>query len=157
MPLSFENAFAAGFVISGTAVLQELLTPPDINHPQIITPNPTAIQREQDAQVEFTWNQTGPLIGSLGAHTWRFDVFLEQMGPNEGPNIPFKLEPYSTTTGFQPSVICKIPKNTVPVGLYRVTARMMLLLGTLIPATALDTNASPMVSFEDLGLVQYYN
>jgi hypothetical protein len=150
--MNFENVLAAGFTVSsGTAVLQELATLPDNDFPQVVTVGPTAIQTEQDAQVEFTWSQTGPLVPWITA-TWRFDVFLEQMGPTEGPAIPYKTDPFVGTIGSK-SYIVPIAKNTIPVGLYRVTARMML----IGPGLLLDTAVSPIVAFEDLGFVQYHN
>jgi hypothetical protein len=150
--MNFENVLASGFVVTGNAFLQELLTPnPDLNF-SIDQSQTSAIQVEQDAQVLFVWNQTGPLTPWLTA-IWRFDVFLEQMGPNEGPLVLPGQKIYDSTLNSD-FFACPIPAGSVPVGLYRVTARMMLLgSGSLLN----DTTASPVVSFEDLGLVQFHN
>jgi hypothetical protein len=158
MPLSFENALGGGFNMTATAVLKELPSLPgqDLFNPDVITPNPNAIQRDLNAEVFFTWNLTGPGFAMLMPQTWRFDVFLERMGIGEGPTIPLAIAPFVGTIGTY-SASCPIPRLTVPVGLYRVTARMMLLPGALTPATAFDNLVSGMVAFEDLGMVQFYN
>jgi hypothetical protein len=150
--MNFENVLTSGFVVSGgSAVLQEFVTLPDSDFPQVITVGPTAIQTEQDARVEFNWTQSGPLLPWITA-TWRLDVFLEQMGPLEGPTITYKTVPYVGASGPQTDFV-NIPKNTIPVGLYRVTARMML----IGPGLSAETAVSPIVAFEDLGFVQYHN
>jgi hypothetical protein len=152
MPLSFENV-ASGVFASGSAVLQEMLSP-NTNFPQLITVGPVAIQREENARVVFAWNQTGPMVPFMQGE-WRFDVFFEQMGPSEGPGIAFTHTPFVPVIGAY-TFICPIPANTVPVGLYRVTVRMMLVPTSSATAFS-DTSVSPIVAFEDLGLVQYHN
>jgi hypothetical protein len=151
--MNFENVFTGGIAITGTAVLQELLSPNTLAS-QLITVGPVAIQREQNARVVFSWNQSGWMSIFLQGE-WRFDVFLEQMGPNEGPAIPFTHTPVVPLVGAY-TFICPIPANTVPVGLYRVTARMMLVPTSSATAFS-ETSFSPVVAFEDLGLVQYHN
>jgi hypothetical protein len=154
MPLSFENVTTIP-IISGSAVLQEVSSP-NSNFPQLITVGPVAVQTEQLSQVVFTWNQSGPMALFLYGE-WRFDVFFEQMGHLEmlGP-VPKQTVTYNPIAGTGFTATVTMLPGTIPVGLYRVTARMMLLPITSGSAFS-DTAISPIVAFEDLGFVQYHN
>jgi hypothetical protein len=148
--MPFENVLNAGITVSGSATLQELPSA-GLPFPSLVTVGPVAIQQDQVSQVVFNWTQGGPLLPWITAN-WRFDVFLEQMGPSEGPAILFTTTPYIGAAGAFTSTLV-IPAGTVPVGVFRVTARMMLLQAGFTS----DTSVSPVVAFEDLGLVQYHN
>ena len=115
--------------------------------PNGIPLNLNAVQTDQSVEIVYHWNQSGWLLPLLGSCQCHFEVFLERMGEFEfGPIAP-KVIPFSNTSGsFVTNVT--IPANTVPPGLYRITARFML--------TATGGSASPCVGFADLGFANWY-
>ncbi len=149
--LSFENVLTTGaFNVSGAVNYHEKVMAPNGTYdPDVTNPNPASVQVDQDAFVRFNWNQNGILTTML-AGKWKLDVFFEQMGPSEGPAIPSKLVPYESVNPKNYSVDVQIPAGTISEGLYRVTARLML-LPTATPGL------SPICAFTDLGLIQYFN
>jgi hypothetical protein len=150
--LTFDNALTVGFSVSGTAQMQEL-SGPGGSFPSVVTTPPTSIQLDQNSRLEFTWTQVG-ILSTMLTGIWRCDVFLEQMGPGEGPACAGVTTPFVPTSGHTYNVFCNIPAGSVPIGLYRVTARLMLLPNS----SGGNPNAlSPIAAFEDLGLVQYHN
>jgi hypothetical protein len=149
MSLSLDNALTVGFNVSGYSQLVELGPFPGTGFPP--GPNPTSIQRDQNSRVEFSWTQIG-ILSTMLMGTWRCDVFLEQMGPGEGPAITGSTTAFVQVDGNAYNHSVNIPAGLVPVGLYRVTSRLMLL-----PIGGNENSLSPIVGFEDLGLVQYHN
>lgn len=108
------------------------------------------IQADQPFQILFHWNQGGSGVWAIGAGIWRFEIFLELMGPGEAP-VP---KGYFTTTqagnsspGFYAQKI-DVPANTVVPGVYRVVCSMQLVVGGVPKALA---------GFDDLGLIRIYD
>lgn len=149
--LTFDNALTVGFSVNGSSTLQELSG--GGGFPSVVTTPPTSIQLDQNSRVEFNWSQVG-ILSTMLTGIWRCDVFLEQMGPGEGPAITGSTTAFVPVSGNNYTVFCNIPAGSVPIGLYRVTSRLMLLPNS----SGGNPNAlSPIAAFEDLGLVQYHN
>jgi hypothetical protein len=84
------------------------------------------INTSQDWGVKFDWTTSGSMAGSLSG-TWTVNVYLEQMGPGEGPAVAPQDVPYVTTTLPQNySKIITIAKNTVPPGLYKLAVAVTM-------------------------------
>ncbi len=153
MALSFENALTVGFNVTGNSRLQELGPMPGGAMSPVITSPPISIQLDQNSRVEFKWKQTG-VLSTMLMGIWRCDVFFEQMGPGEGPAIAGATFAFVQVDGHEYTVFANIPAGSVPVGVYRVTSRLMLLPNS----SGGNPNAlSPIAAFQDLGLVQYHN
>jgi hypothetical protein len=149
--LTFDNALTVGFSVNGGSTLQELSG--GGGFPSVVTTPPTSIQLDQNSRVEFNWTQVG-ILSTMLTGIWRCDVFFEQMGPGEGPAVTGSTTAFVPVSGNNYTVFCNIPAGSVPIGLYRVTSRLMLLPNS----SGGNPNAlSPIAAFEDLGLVQYHN
>jgi hypothetical protein len=106
----------SNFELSGTCTVWE--TAPEIAS--------NIINTNQDWGVIFDWKTSGSMAGSLSG-TWTVWVYLERMGPLEGPNVPSEDEPFvAASSAHNYSKTIKIAKNTVPVGLYKLTTAVTM-------------------------------
>ena len=84
------------------------------------------INTSQDWGVKFDWKTAQSMAGSLSG-TWTVWVYLERMGPQEGPDVSPQDVPYVTTVLPQSySKTITIIKNTVPPGLYKLTTAVTM-------------------------------
>jgi hypothetical protein len=84
------------------------------------------INTSQEWGVIFNWITAGSMAGSLSGK-WTVTVYLERMGPQEGPDVPPEDVPYVTTVLPQNySKTITIHANTVPVGLYKLTTAVTM-------------------------------
>lgn len=84
------------------------------------------IRTDQDWGVTFNWSTAGNMAGSL-AGDWHLRVYLEKMGPGDGPPVNPVTKKYETTADPQDySESITIQKGTVPPGLYKVTAAITM-------------------------------
>ena len=139
-PLEAEEDIG-NFALSGSCTVWE--TVPE---------NKTKIIRtDQDWGVLFNWTTSGLMAASLSGKWW-VHVYLELMGPGEGPGVAPKDENYVTTALPQNySKIITIPKNTVPPGLYKITAAITM---TGPPPMQAPT---PIAMMGEGPLIQVYN
>lgn len=140
--LSFENTFMPSqFVASGVITTTE--------GPGGDALNLNAVRTDQTVTLTYDWTQSGNLVPLLNpASKWQFEIFLEAMGLSEfGPIAPQTI--YYACTAGPHTISVTIAANTVPDGVYRVTARLMLL-------TPPALTASCIVAFADLGFANWY-
>ena len=110
-----------------------------------------SIDVQQGATMNFQWTVGGLFCGLWAPPaSWRCDVYFEALGN------PFSVPALNAVTPHIPTianqvynVAVSIPAGAVPVGIYRVTARVML-TDQLSPAQ------HPVVAFSDLGVIEFF-
>ena len=149
MPLEFsmpyidiQNADVKLMELASTAGAPESPVAPAISN--------KLIQTDQPFKVVFEWDQVDGSMWLAGG-TWHFDIYLEQMGPEEAGTSPSGghitgSEPAEDTNGHKTFTKSVNPGEVVP-GLYRVTVCQQYYVGTTPLALAM---------FGDIGLVRFY-
>ena len=118
---------------------------PPPHHP---IPTNRVIQKDQDIHVHFRWNVSGLLHQLLvGSCEWIGNVYLERMGPGEGPAVPSQTVSFNASGAYALDV--QIAGNTLPVGVYRVVT-------TLRARHITHGIMLPVAGFEDERLIEIY-
>jgi len=87
-----------------------------------LAPPISLIKTSEDWGVTFDWTTDGPWNHSM-AGTWNLYCYLEQMGSQEGPDLPPVSVAFDATAALPHnySGIINIPAGTVTEGLYKIT------------------------------------
>ncbi len=106
------------------------------------------IQLDQPFEIKFDWDQIAGSFLLNGGH-WKFDVYLELMGPGEATVAGGHFSgttPASATNGSKTYTL-SVNQNTVAAGTYRITvAQQFYSLG----------QPRALAMFGDIGLVKFY-
>jgi len=152
--LTFENQFSGSFTITdGKFKLVEGL---DVNpDPDGFIGDPAVerlIQVDQPVTISLSWVNGGTLR-SFVAGSWKGEVFLEQMGPDERKAVGGIDAIPSNSIAYDPTqsnyvLDIVLPANSVLPGMYRIVVSLSF-EGT-------SGKQGPVAAFGDLGLVKFY-
>lgn len=128
---------------------QDFEESPNIPLPQQYGGTNRIIQNDQPFKVRFNWRTAGPFVGFLSGGKWKCDVLFESMGGSESAFNPSNIKSDAGVNGANYQLDINVPAFSLPVGLYRVVARMQWYFANGKPG--------PLVAFDDLGMIQIYN
>ena len=144
MATTFEATWLGDYAISGDIHMHEGPRPPQ-NWPVVNN----IVQCNQELTVHFRWD-VRTSYGEAFNPQCKFlcRVYLEQMGPGEGPDNFEGTCPIICQDNQHYNYYINIHAGDVPAGAYR----MVCTLTMLNPSN----NPLPVAAFADLGIIQFY-
>ena len=123
------------------------------------TPPTQNIRTDQAWITQFDWRVTGMMNYFLDdEHSiWKMQLFLEKMGPGEGPSLPVVTEsfiklplPHDYTHQY------RVEAGTVPPGIYRLAASLSLVCtvsGSEVPYPVAAFAEGPVLRFYEASVI----
>lgn len=118
---------------------------------------PDICRCDKPMKFTFKWTQDGWVTTAINGK-WVLEMFFEKMGGGEytGPDIKLEV-PHVYGSGFPYSYEKTIDllANTIPEGTYRIVARIKFLAE--FPYGSGTYINTPIVAFDEVGLVEFYS